>query len=71
MKNVKNETPLTGYLNKKKKIFYYKSRNTGSNVSINAKKLNNLFRDFLTRFEFSSCKKDKLFQILETILSQT
>lgn len=37
MKNVKNENPLTGYLNKKKKIFYYKSRNTGSNVSINAK----------------------------------
>jgi hypothetical protein len=71
MKEIKNETPLTGYFNKKKKIFYYKSRNTGSNVSINAKILNKLFIDWLSIFEFESNKMDKLKQMQETKISNT
>jgi hypothetical protein len=40
MKDVISGSPLTGYLNKKKKLFYYKSIKQGTYLSISAKILN-------------------------------
>ena len=70
MKDIVNESPFTGYFNKKKKIYYYKSRGKGTNVNINAKKLNGQFLEILSQFEFDGTNKNKLKQILDTKLTK-
>ena len=70
MKDIVNKSPFTGYFNKNKKIYYYKTRDNGTNVNINAKKLNNQFLEILSQFEFDYKYKDKLQQIIDTKLTK-
>lgn len=45
--------PFTGYVAKKGNIPYYKTRNRGKAVNINAKKLNKAFEAMMSRFKIS------------------
>ncbi len=69
MKDLVNKSPFTGYYNKKKKIYYYKSRDKGSKVNINAKKLNSQFLAILSNFEYDNTQKDTIKRKLEAKLS--
>ena len=51
MKCEKTGDPLTGYLVKKKGIWYYKSRSKGTKLNVNANKLNNTFAKHLKNYE--------------------
>ena len=51
MKCEKTGDPLTGYLVKKKGIWYYKSRSKGTKLNVNANKLNNTFAEHLKNYE--------------------
>jgi site-specific DNA recombinase len=46
-----SNSPFTGY--KQKGIFYYKTRDVGTRVNVQAKHLNGLFTDRLRKFEFN------------------
>ena len=70
MKDITNESPFTGYLNKKKNIYYYKTRDKGVNVNVNAKKLNNQFLDLLKKFEFDKKHKTKLQLLISAKLTK-
>lgn len=52
------ESPLTGYL--KKGIYYYKSRQKGTAINVNAKHLNGLFSDELRKYEYDKKHSRKL-----------
>src|SRR5690606_661153 len=47
------DTPYTGYLNRKKNLYYYKTRGKGTRKNRSAKALNGLFADYLLQFEMS------------------
>ena len=53
-------TPYTGYQNKVKHLFYYKTRNNACAVNISAKKLNNKFIAELTKYEYKTEHKNEL-----------
>jgi len=63
-------SPFTGY--QQKGIYYYKSRNQGSCVNVNAEYLNNRFKENLKHFEFDraclSELKDALTELVEITL---
>ena len=63
MKCHNTNDPLTGYIVKKKGIWYYKSRSKGTKLNVNAKKLNLLFADYLKQFELKK-ELDKPFKQL-------
>ena len=63
-------SPFTGYYNKTKDLFYYKSRDKGSKVSVSAKFLNQTFEDILETFEYKMNNKDKLRLLLQQKLKQ-
>ena len=54
----KSRDVFTGYLNKKKGIYYYKSRSKGTKVNVNAKKLNKLFSEKLGEYELKESLGD-------------
>ena len=64
MKDAISGSPLTGYMNKKKKLFYYKSIKQGTNLSVSAKILNGKFGETLQNFEFDQKYKSRLRKIL-------
>lgn len=64
MKDFESLSPMTGYYNKKKKLFYYKSRGLGTKVNVSAKNLNQKFSEIISTI---SIDKDKI-QILKSIL---
>ena len=53
-------SPFTGYLNKKKKLYYYKARGKGVGVNISAKKLNERFLEELKKYEYDVKYKTRL-----------
>lgn len=55
-----SHSPLTGYHNKKKNLYYYKTRDKGTAVNISATHLNNRFVDYLKQFEFNKTFSLKL-----------
>ncbi len=59
-----SKSPFTGYQNKKKNLFYYKSRGQGTKTSISAKKLNGQFEKILQSFEYKKEHKGKLKSLL-------
>ncbi len=65
-----SNSPFTGYENKKKKLFYYKTRDTGTKINISAKKLNTHFENLLQSFEYDRSTKDNLRLILLKKLSK-
>jgi site-specific DNA recombinase len=65
-----SNSPFTGYENKKKKLFYYKTRDTGTKINISAKKLNSHFENLLQSFEYDESTKDKLRLVLLKKLSK-
>ena len=64
------ESPYTGYLVKKKNIFYYKCRSKGCKNNINAKKLNNFFMEILQTFEIAEKYKLPLADMLHDALDR-
>ena len=64
MKDAISGSPLTGYLNKKKKLFYYKSIKQGTNLSISAKILNEKFEQAIQNFEYDQKYQERLRKIL-------
>jgi len=64
MKDAISGSPLTGYLNKKKKLFYYKSIKQGTNLSISAKILNKKFEQAIQNFEYDQKYQERLRKIL-------
>ena len=58
----KSRDVFTGYLNKKKGIYYYKSRSKGTKVNVNAKKLNKLFSEKLGEYELKESLGDVFVQ---------
>ena len=70
VRDVDSNSPFTGYQNKKRKIFYYKTRESGTKINITAKKLNSQFENLLLGFEYNNLVKDKLKQILIKKLSK-
>ncbi len=65
-----SNSPFTGYQNKKKKLFYYKTRDAGTNINISAKKLNSHFEKLLQSFEYDNSSREKLKTILNQKLSK-
>ena len=65
-----SNSPFTGYQNKKKKLFYYKTRDAGTNINISAKKLNSHFEKLLQSFEYDNSGREKLKTILNQKLSK-
>lgn len=64
MKDAISGSPLTGYLNNKKKLFYYKSIKQGTNLSISAKILNKKFEQAIQNFEYDQKYQERLRKIL-------
>ncbi len=64
MRDSESGSPLTGYLNKKKKLYYYKSIKPGANVSVSAKSLNLKFETILSGFHYNVEYKEKLKSLL-------
>ncbi len=65
-----SNSPFTGYQNKKKKLFYYKTREAGTRINISAKKLNSHFEKLLQSLEYDNSKKEKLKSLLNEKLSK-
>ena len=65
MKDGQSNSPFTGYYNKKKNLYYYKSRDKGSKVSVSAKWLNTQFENILSGFHFESRLKEKISKKME------
>ena len=57
-------SPFTGYINKRKNLYYYKTRDNGTKTNISAKYLNAKFADILGQFEFNKTYKPKLKEAL-------
>ena len=53
-------SPFTSYINKKKKLAYYKTRVVGSSINISAKSLNSLFKETLEEFQYNTQYKNAL-----------
>ncbi len=70
VRDLDSNSPFTGYQNKKRKIFYYKTRESGTKINIVAKKLNRHFENLLLSFEYNKTTKDKLRLILLNKLSK-
>lgn len=64
MRDYVSGSTLTGYLHKKKNLYYYKSIKQGTGVSVSAKSLNMKFEQLLSNFHFDSSYKEKLAQLL-------
>ncbi|MBS1917923.1 MAG: recombinase family protein [Bacteroidetes bacterium] len=60
--------PLTGY--RKKGVFYYKSREKGTGINVNARHLNNLFAEQLLQFEFEKKNVAKLKSEISRIIKE-
>ena len=60
MRDIDSNSPFTGYENKKKRLFYYKTRQPGININLAAKKINLQFQQLLQILEFDSTLKEKL-----------
>jgi predicted nucleotidyltransferase len=65
-----SNSPFTGYQNKKKKLFYYKTREAGTKINISAKKLNSHFEKLLQKFEYDNSGREKLKTLLNQKLSK-
>ena len=70
MKCYNTNDPLTGYIVKKKGIWYYKSRSKGTKLNINAKKLNTLFSEYLKQFELKKGLDKPFKQLVEHAFNQ-
>ena len=70
MKCHNTNDPLTGYIVKKKGIWYYKSRSKGTKLNINAKKLNTLFSEYLKQFELKKGLDKPFKQLVEHAFNQ-
>ncbi len=57
-------SPFTGYLNKKKNLYYYKARDKGVKINVSAVYLNKKFGSFLKQFEYDESQKLKLKEAL-------
>lgn len=64
MRDAVSGSPLTGYHNKKKNLFYYKSIKDGTRLSISAKNLNQKFESAISLFEYDPKYQDRLRKIL-------
>jgi len=64
MRDAVSGSPLTGYHNKKKNLFYYKSIKQGTKLSVSAKNLNEKFEHVMSHFEYDLKYKDRLKNIL-------
>ena len=64
MRDSESGSSLTGYLNNKKKLYYYKSIKPGTNVSVSAKSLNLKFETILSGFHYDMKYKEKLKSML-------
>ena len=62
------DRPLTGYI--KKGIYYYKSRQKGKAVNVNAKHLNGLFIDELKRYEYDKKHSQKLREEISRLINE-
>ena len=60
MRDAQSGSPLTGYLNKKKNLHYYKSIKAGSRLSVSAKLLNGKFEELMGRFQYDVKYKNRL-----------
>ena len=63
-------SPFTGYLNKKKNLYYYKARGKGVGVNISAQKLNKKFLDELQKYEYDKKYKLKLGKAIQKSLEE-
>jgi site-specific DNA recombinase len=70
VRDMYSNSPFTGYQNKKKKLFYYKTREKGTNVNVSASKLNHQFEKLLQSLEYDKSLKEQLKTILNTKLSK-
>jgi hypothetical protein len=70
MKCHNTNDPLTGYIVKKKGIWYYKSRSKGTKLNVNAKKLNTLFSEYLKQFELKKGLDKPFKQLVEHAFNQ-
>ena len=64
LKDYLSGSPFTGYFNKKKKIYYYKSRDKGTQVNESAKFIHTQFQNILSSIEYNKKYKNKLKEIL-------
>jgi site-specific DNA recombinase len=75
LKDAQTLEPFTGFLNKKKKLWYYKTRGKKSTSCISAWKMNVIFEDYLRFFEFdqkyTSTLASKLEATLQTKLAKS
>lgn len=62
-------TPLTGY--QKKGIYYYKSRQKGMAVNVNAKHLNSLFSEELRKYEYNKKHSQNLRRKISMIINES
>ena len=69
MRDIDSNSPFTGYENKKKRLFYYKTRQPGININLAAKKINLQFQQLLQAVEFDVALKEKLKAKLKVKLS--
>ena len=63
-----SDSPLTGYI--KKGIYYYKSRQKGKAVNVNAKHLNGLFTDELKKYEYDKKHSQKLREEISRLINE-
>jgi site-specific DNA recombinase len=64
LKDYLSSSPFTGYYNKKKNLYYYKTRDKGTKVNVSASFLNNRFQQILSSIEYNKKYKSKLKEIL-------
>ncbi len=57
--------PMTGYIVKAKKLFYYKCRKVGCKCNKSAKEMHNLFSDLLGQFQIKECLIEPLIYQME------
>ena len=69
-KDMYSNSPFTGYKNKRKNLFYYKTRDSGTKINISAKKLNSHFEKLLQSFEYDKTAKELLKSKLNQKLSK-
>ena len=65
MKDAQSGSAFTGYFNKQKSIYYYKSREQGTKVNVAATKLNKNFESILQSLEIEKSHKTQLKTLLE------
>ena len=68
MKDSESLSPFTGYYNKKKNLFYYKSRQKGTKVNVSAKILNSKFIEIISSIGYDKKNVQSLKCILENKL---